>query len=286
MGKFKWFGAVLAAVSLVLIAVTLEGGTALGRQAAPSQPPLIVPVSALALPPGGTDVLDIELCIDNIIVDTNSKGNSCFTGQGTFVRQDPTLVLGKEVIEVELVSMSLIGTVVGKVATYTAGAGLGSGLDLAASLGTIGEPTAGAGCTPCDVELEVFFEIQCGTPQGDESCCDIAPTCAALKNCGVGGDIFTGTTLVIPALGVFNAANSSACLNATERATGENLVATVSVPAVGGIAERLGTSAGPDSSLDSSSGSGFNYAALGGALAGAAVAVAAGGWYARRRWLT
>lgn len=88
-------------------------------------------------------------------------------------------------------------------------------------------------------------------------------------------------------LGVFNAADSSACLNGlTERATGENLETTVTALAVGGIAVRLGTSTGPDSSPDSSSGSVLSYAALGGALAAAAVAVAVGGWYARRRWLT
>ena len=62
MGKFKSHGAILAAVSLVLIAVTLEGGTALGRQAEPSQPPL-KPVG-VHLPGAGTDVLDYVLCVD------------------------------------------------------------------------------------------------------------------------------------------------------------------------------------------------------------------------------
>ncbi len=57
-------------------------------------------------------------------------------------------------------------------------------------------------------------------------------------------------------------------------------------PAISRLAEILGTSAGPDSLVDSSSGSSFNYAALAGGLAAAAaVAVAVGGWYARRRWL-
>jgi len=55
---------------------------------------------------------------------------------------------------------------------------------------------------------------------------------------------------------------------------------------VGGIAEWPGTTAGSDESAPSSSGSGFNYTALGAALAAvAAVAVlAAGAWLARRRW--
>ncbi len=275
------------AVSLALIAVSLEGGTALGRQAEPSQPPLIAQ-AGLALPGGGTDVLNIEFCVDNIFVDGNSKGNTCYTGQATFVREDPQTILGIEVIDVEITTLSLTGTLVGRVGTYVAGSGLGSGLDLAASLGTIREPSAGAGCTPtpCVVAFNLVWEIQCGITPGDESCCDSPPDCSALENCGT--DTFTGTTLVIPIVtGVFTAPDSSACLNGiTERATGENLVATVSETPVGGIAERLGTNAGPDSSLDSSSGSGFSYAALGGALAAAAVAVAVGGWYARRRWLT
>ncbi len=279
MRKIKWLGAILVAVSLALIAVSLEGGTALGRQAEPSQPPLIAPVG-LALPGGGTDVLHYVFCIDNIIVDTLPKGDSCFTGDATVVRQDPVSVGGFATIDIELVSMSLTGSVSGKPVLYEAGSGLGH----TASTGTIQEQFVGAGCT-CDVELEVFFEMTCGDPFGSDSCCEDTPTCPALDNCGVGGDSFTGTTEVIPALGVFNAANSSACRGPTERATGQNLEATVSELAVGGIAERLGTSAGPDSSLDSSSGSGFSYAALGGALAAAAVAVAVGGWYVRRRWL-
>ncbi len=60
----------------------------------------------------------------------------------------------------------------------------------------------------------------------------------------------------------------------------------ISSPAISRLAETLGTGAGPDSLVDSSSGSSFNYAALAGGLAAAAaVAVAVGGWYARRRWL-
>ncbi len=274
MGKFKWLGAILAAVSLVLIAVTLEGGTAIGRQAEPSQPPL--KPASLALPPAGTDVLDYTLCIDNIIVDTISKGNVCFTGTGTVVRDEPVF----DTIDIELVSLELTATIVGKPVRYRAGSNFG----LPASLGTIVEQVAGAGC-PCFLVLEVNFEMTCGSPFGSESCCDTTPTCASLENCPGGGEIWTGTPLVIPAVGVYNAANSSACRGPTERATGENPEVTVNELSVGGIAERLGTSAGPDSSLDSSSGSGFSYAALGGALAAAAVAVAAGGWYARRRWL-
>jgi hypothetical protein len=53
---------------------------------------------------------------------------------------------------------------------------------------------------------------------------------------------------------------------------------------VGGIAEWPGTAAGPDSLADSSAGSGFNYTALGAALGAVAVALAAGAWFARRRW--
>lgn len=159
MGKIKWLGAILSAVSLVLIAVTTEGGTALGRQAAPSQPPLIAPVG-LALPGAGTDVSNYELCVDNIIVDTNSKGKVCFTGPGTLVRDEPVF----DTIDIELESLSVTGIIGGKPVLYEAGSGLGH----PASLGTIVEPTPGAGCSPteCDVTLEVFFEITCGTPFG------------------------------------------------------------------------------------------------------------------------
>ncbi len=280
MGKIKWLGAILVAVSLALIAVSLEGGTAIGRQAEPSQPPLIS--DGLALPTGGTDILDYELCIANIFVDTNSKGNTCFTGQAELVRQDPVDVGGFATIDIELVSMSLNGSTNGKPVRIQAGSDLGH----PDSLGTITEQVEDAGC-PCIVVLNVFWEMKCGTdPVGSLSCCDNAPTCPALVNCDDAPDIFFGTSDAVPALGSFSAADSSACLNGTtERATGENLVATVSEQSVGGIAERLGTSAGPDSPVDSSSGSGFSYAALGGALAAAAVAVAVAGWYARRRWL-
>ena len=279
MRKFKWFGAVLAAVSLVLIAVTLEGGTALGRQAEPSQPPLIAPAGAL--PDGGIDVQNYEFTVDDITIDGINKGNVTFTGTGTIVREQPV----GDTIDTELVSLSLFGIVGGQAVRYEAGSGLGH----TASLGTIVEPTLGAGCSPtaCAVTMAVFFEITCGPTFGSDSCCETGIPCPSLENCLTFGDVFNGTTLVIPAVGVFNAADSSACLNGlTERATGTNLTALVSEVSVGGIAERLGTSAGPDSSLDSSSGSGFSYAALGGALAAAAVAVAVGGWYARRRWLT
>jgi hypothetical protein len=54
---------------------------------------------------------------------------------------------------------------------------------------------------------------------------------------------------------------------------------------VGGIAEWPGAAAGPDSLADSSAGSGFNYTALGAALGAAAVALAAGAWLTRRRWV-
>jgi hypothetical protein len=55
-------------------------------------------------------------------------------------------------------------------------------------------------------------------------------------------------------------------------------------PAVGGVVETLGTSAEPDSSVDSPSGSTFNYTALAAALGAAALALAGGAWLARRRW--
>jgi len=54
---------------------------------------------------------------------------------------------------------------------------------------------------------------------------------------------------------------------------------------VGGIAEWPGTAAEPDSAADAPAGSGFNYTALGGALAAAAGALAVGAWFARRRWV-
>ncbi|MCH7836232.1 MAG: hypothetical protein IH864_05130 [Chloroflexi bacterium] len=56
--------------------------------------------------------------------------------------------------------------------------------------------------------------------------------------------------------------------------------------AVGGIAEVLvDSSGGPVSPGDGAGSSSLPYAAIAGGITAAAVAVAAGGWYARRRWL-
>ena len=275
MGKFKWLGAILAAVSLVLIAVTLDGGTALGRQAEPSQPPLIS--VGLALPPAGTDFLDFETCFSNVKVDGIDKLGTCLTGVGEVERKDAVF----DTIDIEIVQMQLVGSINGLSVTMFVGVDNG----LAASTGTMQEQTPGSG-GPFDLEMNVFYELKCGVLLNADCCLD-APACFSLKNCGAVASTWTGTPDAIPAVGFYTAANSSACdVLLNPRITGETPETTVNAVSVGGIAERLGTSAGPDSSLDSSSGSVLSYVALGGALAAAAVAVAVGGWYARRRWLT
>ncbi len=275
MGKFKWLGAVLVAVSLALIAVSLEGGTALGRQAEPSQPPLIS--VGLALPPAGTDFLDFETCFSNVKVDGIDKLGTCLTGVGEVERQDPVF----DTIDIEIKQLTATGSINGLSVTMFVGVDNG----LAASTGTMQEQTAGSG-GPFDLTMNVFYELKCGPTQTSDCCLD-SPACFSLKNCGAVASTWTGIPDAIPAVGFYTAATSSACdVLLNPRITGEDPETTVDALSVGGIAERQGTSAGPDSSLDSSSGSGFSYAALGGALVAAAVAVAVGGWYARRRWLT
>jgi hypothetical protein len=56
-------------------------------------------------------------------------------------------------------------------------------------------------------------------------------------------------------------------------------------PSVGGIVELLGGSDSPASPADGSGSAAPLYGALAGGIAAGALALAAAGWYARRRWL-
>jgi hypothetical protein len=223
-------------------------------------------------------------------------GAATFTGTGKFSRGAPYVSGGYNTINTEILSMVLKGTVHGDQVTIKAGTQQG----LSASTGKIREQTPGT-AYPADTWFDLFFEV-------DSTNLNYGVT----RNCEFGGVPqavhFTGVTTSIPATYVEYHVSScpvepppSSCVagcaasvmlaanEVTDQMSDMRYWCTggsgTSVAlSVGGIAELPDTTAGPDSLVDSSSGSGFNYTALGAALAAAAVALAAGAWFVRRRW--
>jgi len=223
-------------------------------------------------------------------------GAATFAGTGKFARGTPYVSGTYNTIDTEVLSMVLTGTVYGDQVTVKAGTDWG----LAASTGKIREQTPGT-LYPADTWFDLFFRVESSDSKynGTENCAQ------AVR--------FSGVTMAVPATYVEYLVPScplepppASCVQGCGEA---GFLAASEMPdqvldemneqrfwctkpsgnailGVGGIAEWPGTAAGPDSSADSRAGSGFNYTALGGALAAAAaVAVlAAGAWLARRRW--
>jgi hypothetical protein len=233
--------------------------------------------------------VQLQLCFDNIRLDLDldgtleySSGPVCFTGPAEIWRSDPYRSDGYCTIDKELKSLYLTATL-GPWPVWLA-AGTDQGL---------GEPSTGKIVSLSQVLGEEFpavndwgvhFKIG-GLPTGELQNCDLdlddLPDSAAFE-----AQISTIPPYDTLHEGAVDHGGVMPCCDqdGTERAEGEGGEGELSL-AVGGVVETLDGSAGPDPSVDSSSGSGFNYTALGGALAAvAAVAVAAGAWFARRRW--
>jgi hypothetical protein len=246
--------------------------------------------------------MPVSLHFDNVWLDEDGggvpefdAGPVTFTGTGKFSRGIPNVDgQGYNFIDTAILSMVLTGTVAGDQVTIRAGTEQG----LSASTGKIREQTPGT-LFPADTWFDVFFVIDSTDSKYN-----------GMHNCGPGGPQpvrLNGVTLSVPGtyveylvpscpLAPPPASCATACdealmgdgeiipMNPMRMCTGTDPAGNPVLVYVGGIAEWPGTAAGPDSLADSSAGSGFNYTALGAALGAAAVALAAGAWFARRRW--
>jgi hypothetical protein len=256
-----------------------------------------------AYPPAGTDEMPVSLHFAHVYLDEDDNGvpetdagAATFTGTGKFSRGIPYLEGVYNTIDTAILSMVLTGTVAGYQVTIKAG----TEQSLSASTGKIREQTPGT-LFPADTWFDVFFKIV-----------STDPDYGVMQNCNFGAGAqsvrLNGVTTAIPdtyveylvpscPLAPPPASCATACQGGGLLGVGEVIpqspmrMCTGTDPSgnpvlvyVGGIAEWPGTAAGPDSLADSSAGSGFNYTALGAALGAAAVALAAGAWFARRRW--
>jgi len=250
-------------------------------------------------PPAGTDEMPVSLHFANVWLDEDDNGvpetnvgAATFSGTGKFSRGTPYPSGGYNTIDTAITSMVLTGTVHGYQVTIKAG----TEQELSASLGKIREQTPGT-LYPADTWFDLFFEVDSADPLYDK-----------LWNCNGQSVRLNGVTMAIPAAGVDYlvpscplapppASCAVACqgggllgdgevmpMSPMRMCTGYDPAGNAIWVSVGGIAEWPGTAAGPDSLADSSAGSGFNYTALGAALGAVAVALAAGAWFARRRW--
>ena len=271
MRGIRWLALIVALVGLVFVGRALEHDTALGD----------VPPEPVAEFDDFLFFLPMDVCFSSITVDleppdgpeTLIEGPICFSGEAVIQLLEVFDQGGFATVTTQLVSMDLVATVNGVPGSLRAGVTQG----LPPTPGVIQSQTA-LDC-PCDSSFDVFFESN-------------SANLGTLDNCAGAPVVMTAVILTFPdfstpytPVGGLSACDSGDVV----RATGAGLEADPeSLPPVGGTVELLAASGAPESAVGSSSGSGFNYAILGGALAAVAVAVAvvvAGGRYARKRWL-
>ena len=252
--------------------------------------------SAGGVPPGGTDGFDVEFNADDISYPLGDpQGPFHADGAATIERGPPHWSDGRQCANFTMKSMTLTGTLGGIRVVIRAGEGLPYGVPV--STGVICEDSPES---DIDLDLYVVVEVQdpggtfylinphnrimstcyCGGGTGvppPEACLNLCPTSPS-------GEICSNTdTDDFPLADPADPYTVVAEVTPSEE-EGEETCSFLFAP-VGGIAEWPGATAGPDSLADSSAGSGFNYTALGAALGAAAVALAAGAWLARRRWV-
>jgi hypothetical protein len=257
--------------------------------------------ATLAYPTAGTDVLPVSLHFDHVYLCAEGGtptpgcldvGAATFSGTGEFARGIPYKSGTYNTIDTEVLSMVLTGTVHGDDVTIKAGTQEGLTEE---STGKIREQTPDT-FYPADTWFDLFFKVESSDSNYDDTQnCDFGAGAQAVR--------FTGVTTSIPAMYVEYRVPScplepppAGCVAGCGEAgimaaSGDYDVeryyttgggGTGIWMSVGGIAEWPGTAAGPDSLAGPLAGSGFNYTALGGALATVAV-LAAGAWFARRR---
>lgn len=244
---------------------------------------------ASPLPPGGTEYYDVRFT-GNITLGGSPLGTLVATGTAKVIREDPHWEDGKQCADYHIESLALTGNVGGVDVEVK----VGEGLTVPVSSGTTCEGTEGfdvtlslyveewdegaslasggftlqtddpkycSCCTDCGMEEERWSSIECTAVVSED------PPDQITYDCGDGYDLCD-------------------CETDDERVRVDNPdTGGLLFGPVGGIAELPGATADSDQSARSSSGSGFNYTALGGALAAAAVLVlGSGAWLARRRW--
>ena len=242
-------------------------------------------------PPGGTNPYNVRFKALHIWLDGQDQGDFLGTGTATVVRGEPYWnESGKECADYHIESLTLTG----KVNNVPVEIDVGEGLTVPVSSGTICEGAAGF-----DVTLSLYVEETDGGGSQLSSSPILAQEgnhlCNCCTDCGLQTERWssidcTAVTSEVPADQVIYDCGTeySLCDCSTDNPrvrvdtpdTGALLLG-----AVGGIAEWPGGTTGSDQLGRSSSGWGFNYTALGGALAAVAIVVlAAGAWLARRRW--
>lgn len=275
MGKIKWLGVVLVAVSIALIAVILDGGTAVGQD--PAEPTATPTPAAGGFASGGTDTGPCDFAA--LDADAGSGPVGAFTLSGTCeYTRNPAVGSQATCSDVKW-------TVVG-VVTLPVKAEDRPGLSTCTidDLGGSFLVTLKL-CTLIDVDYIAdpgtdFFDCSGATAPGTSTPKTFKATVSTIP--------FSSATFLPNPTTTLPYADSSDPSVVGLTLEDPDFDTELSPPAVGGIAETLDTGGGTDSPLDTSSGSGFNYAyaSFGGALAGAALIVAVvGGWYLRRRWL-
>ncbi len=274
---------ILLGIGVIALAVSLASLTPDRASAVPVCGPGFHWIDSCS--PGGTD----SLSNTSALVELDEVGGDC-VGDVTVTLSGPTEIVRQaasddsanfpgtrpvdahlDVIDTEIVSMSLTG------ASFTLRVGAGGGPALSASQGAVaeqsGDPTLG------DSFFDVFFVIDDGGP-------DLYYNQSALR--------IKAVLLAFPPEPVYPPA-PVICLDLFSAPsggfdTGINLVDFQFDPeppaAVGGIEIPFDDSGFAVGQSASSAGSSAPpYAALTGAVAAATVALAAGAWYARRRWL-
>jgi uncharacterized membrane protein len=236
-------------------------------------------------PSGGTHYYNVQFRAEHIWLDGQDLGAFVGKGTATVVRGDPYWnESGKECADYHIESLTLTGFV----NNVPVEIDVGEGLTVPVSSGTICEGAVGF-----DVTLSLYVE----ETDGGGSLLSSSPTLATdghhLCNCWDSErwssiDCTAVISEVPPNQVTYECATSYQLCNCSTndpRVTVDTPQTGAFLLAVGGIAEWPGATAGSDQSAPSSSGSGFNYIALGGALAAAAIVVlAAGACLARRRW--
>jgi hypothetical protein len=251
--------------------------------------------SAEEPPPPATYYYDVTFEAASIIVGGEEKcvPSPCvLTGTAKVIRGNPYWSGGKQCADYHIESLTLTGTVGGVAVEIR----VGEGLTVPGSSGTTCEGTG-----DFDVTLSLYIEeweegvglaSSGSTLAADDpkycSCCIAPPDCGMEP----GRWSSIGCTAVVsedpPDQITYDCGEGyDLCDCGTDEEkvwVGTPQTGGLLFGPVGGIAEWPGAAADSDQSARSSSGSGFNYTALGGALAAAAVALAAGAWLARRRW--
>ena len=125
--------------------------------------------------------------------------------------------------------------------------------------------------------VKIYDDAACTPPE------EASGGAAAFASPGIAVSVADNTSTTFYATATDAASNTSGC--STSSITYEEVTPAGGPTPVGGISFFSGSLGDRSSFGADGSGSGLPYGALGAALAAGALAIAAGAWYARRRWL-